>query len=199
MLNLDHKSKKTRISLRHNILRKEQIKILIEKNPETILWNYDPKTDTYMKVTAEVERNTPVLKDPKAELQNYKIILKDQKHNVVKIIEKDIKDNITDYTALFKDKKIMLSYQRSPKIKTKTKKDLLREALGPKELKEVFKTGKKTVWGFDELEQKYQEYTLFLEEELIVLKNKENKIEKFIDAIFKTESEVKTYRDTSFM
>ena len=179
--NLDHKSKKTRKNLRYTLLKKSTVENTIKNDPKAIFWSYDPETDLYTKVTATIE--------------NGKVILKDQKHNVVDTMEKEYSDS---KKALFYDKKVMLAYQRAPETKIFKKKDLLREALGTADLIEMAKANK-PVWGFQEDSQTYQQYNVTIDNNKPVLKDLSNKIETFIDAIFKTEKEVKTYQDATFM
>jgi hypothetical protein len=97
---------------------------------------------------------------------------------------------------IFETKKQVLAYQRAPERRTTTKKNLLREALGPKELEKLIG---KTVWGFNEMTQTYKPYSVEEEKAEIILRDENGKIERFIDAIFKTEVEIKRYQNALFM
>lgn len=173
--NLDNQSKKTRESLRHSMLTKSKIKELLNDTESIIIWGYNANTDLYTKITATLENNKVVLKNPSKE------VLKDEE-------------------IIFETKKMVLAYQRAPEKKTTTKKNLLRDALGPKELGALLenKTSEK-VWGFNEVTQDYKEYTVMVEKGEIVIKDENGEIERFIDAIFKTESEIKKYQKALFM
>lgn len=173
--NLDHQSKKTRESLKFTLLTEEKIKNILKDIEKETLWSYNPETNLYTKLTATLEKDKVILRNPQNEV-------------------------LTKEKLIFKDKKQVLAYQRAPERRTTTKKNLLRDALGPKELQELLNTKKsETVWGFNEATQDYKAYTVMIENESLVIKDENNKVERFIDAIFKTEPEIKKYQKALFM